>query len=60
MFNLHPLTRENTPFPTSANILARYTEDGVSHAKLILTYPDDSDGTREIELRPDRAIRKRE
>ena len=57
MFNLTPLTRENTPFPTSANILARYAEDGVSHAKLIVYYPDrDDDDAREYRTRFDHQI----
>lgn len=51
MFTLNPLTRENTPFPTSANILARYAYDGISHAKLIVAYGDSEGDTMDIELK---------
>jgi hypothetical protein len=50
MFILHPLTRENTPFPTSSNILAKYTHDGISHARLIVAYGDSQGDTYDVEL----------
>ena len=44
MYNLTPVTPENTPFRSSCDVLARYADDGVSHARLIAAIPGDENG----------------
>lgn len=50
-FDIH-FTPETTPFRTSANILARFIEDGIAFARVIVTRNDPDENEFDWELQP--------